>query len=242
MRSHRLEVADVFHAHQKQFLQPWGPVISRQQHKALRDIGLCRTAALGAHLQQCDTCSYQNVSYLSRRNRHCPKCQSTARLRHGRHWHIPKEVSIDGPLDIGFDKARGNRHKKDAGDAENEHKRALRLGMIHPADPWPAPEKQAPQVPTLREFTKQFLAYVEVQKKAGTKRFYEICSNRVLRFSPLADAALTDVTGELIGNYAQWRRSTSADDSILTVNGELRTLRRMMRLAHEWERSNSPQK
>jgi len=56
--------------------------------------------------------------------------------------------------------------------------------MIHPADPWPAPEKQAPQVPTLREFTNQFLAYVEVQKKAGTKRFYEICSNRVLRFGP----------------------------------------------------------
>ena len=81
MRSHRLEVADVFHAHQKQFLQPWGPVISRQQHKALRDIGLCRTATLGAHLQQCDTCSYQNVSYLSCRNRHCPKCQSTARHR-----------------------------------------------------------------------------------------------------------------------------------------------------------------
>ena len=125
-------------------------------------------------------------------------------------------------------------NKKDAGDAENEHKRALRLGMIHPADPWPTPEKQAPQVPTLREFTKQFLAYVEVQKKAGTKRFYEICSNRVLRFGPLADAVLTDVTGELIGKYAQWRRSTSADDSILTVNGELRTLRRMMRLAHEW--------
>src|ERR1017187_963875 len=64
-------------------------------------------------------------------------------------------------------------------------------------------------------------------------RFYEICSNRVLRFGPLADAVLTDVTGELIGKYAQWRRSTSADDSILTVNGELRTLRRMMRLAHE---------
>ena len=125
-------------------------------------------------------------------------------------------------------------NKKDADQAEGEHKRALRLGTGHPADPWPAPEKQPPQVPTLREFTKQFLAYVEVQKKAGTKRFYEICSNRVLRFGPLADAVLTDVTGELIGKYAQWRRSTSADDSILTVNGELRTLRRMMRLAHEW--------
>ena len=81
MRPHRLEVADVFHAHQKEFLQRWGPVVSRQQRKALRDIGLCRTAALGAHLQQCDACSYQAVSYLSCRNRHCPKCQSTARDR-----------------------------------------------------------------------------------------------------------------------------------------------------------------
>src|SRR5271165_5374813 len=82
MRPHRLEVADVFNAHQEQFLQRWGPVLSRQQRKALRDIGLCRTAALGAHLRQCDACSYQDVSYLSLlRNRHCPKCQSTARDR-----------------------------------------------------------------------------------------------------------------------------------------------------------------
>ena len=81
MRPHRLEVADVFHAHQQEFLERWGPVLSRQQHKALRDIGLCRTAALGAHLQQCDACSYQTISYLSCRNRHCPKCQSTARDR-----------------------------------------------------------------------------------------------------------------------------------------------------------------
>ncbi len=51
---------------------------------------------------------------------------------------------------------------------------------------------------------------------------------------PLADAVLTDVTGELIGKYAQWRCSTSAADSALTVNGELRTLRRAMRLAQEW--------
>ena len=81
MRHHRLEVADVLHAHQEQFLERWRPVLSRQQHKALRDIGLCRTAALGAHLQQCDACSYQTVAYLSCRNRHCPKCQSTARDR-----------------------------------------------------------------------------------------------------------------------------------------------------------------
>jgi hypothetical protein len=42
----------------------------------LRDIGLCRTAALGTHLERCDRCSYETVAYDSCRNRHCPKCQS----------------------------------------------------------------------------------------------------------------------------------------------------------------------
>jgi hypothetical protein len=46
MTGHRLEVADVFHAHQNQFLQRWGHVLSDQQRKVLRDIGRCRTAAL----------------------------------------------------------------------------------------------------------------------------------------------------------------------------------------------------
>jgi integrase len=119
-------------------------------------------------------------------------------------------------------------------EVEDEHRRALRLGSIHPLDPWPAPKLKAPQVPTIREFSKQFLDYVKVHKKAGTHVFYEVCTNRVLRFAPLADAVLTDVTGELISKYARWRRSTKAEESVLTVNGELRTLRRMVRLAHEW--------
>lgn len=81
MREHRLEVADVLHAHQHEFLARWGGVVSRQQHKVLRDIGQCRTAALGGHLERCDDCSYQAIAYSSCRNRHCPKCQSTARDR-----------------------------------------------------------------------------------------------------------------------------------------------------------------
>ena len=123
---------------------------------------------------------------------------------------------------------------KHAREAEEEHRRALRLGDIHPSDPWPAPKPKAPQVPTVSEFSNQFLAYVEVHKKLGTKVFYETCVNRVLKFAPLADSLITEVTGELIGKYAQWRRNTKANESVLTVNGELRTLRRMVRLAHEW--------
>ncbi len=123
---------------------------------------------------------------------------------------------------------------KKAREVEEEHRRALRLGQIHPADPWPTPKQQAPKMPTLREFSKQFLTFVEVQKKAGTARFYKSRTNRILRYSPLADALLSDITGELVSKYAHWRRSTSAEESVLTVNGELRTLRRMLKLAHEW--------
>ena len=90
MRGHRLEVADIFRAYQDQFLQRWGPALSDQQRKVLRDIGLCRTAALGTHLERCDRCSYETVAYDSCRNRHCPKCQSSARDR----WLLKQAASL----------------------------------------------------------------------------------------------------------------------------------------------------
>ena len=79
MREHRLEVADVFREFGEAFLKRWGHTVSPQQRKALRDIGACRTAALGGHIEQCDGCPHEVMAYNSCRNRHCPKCQSTAR-------------------------------------------------------------------------------------------------------------------------------------------------------------------
>jgi hypothetical protein len=79
MTEHRLEVADVVHQHQEEFLQRWGHTVSPQQHKALRDIGSCRTAALGGHVEQCDQCGHRLTGFNSCRNRHCPKCQFPAR-------------------------------------------------------------------------------------------------------------------------------------------------------------------
>ena len=90
MTEHRLEVADVLHAYQHEFLQRWGHVLSDQRRKVLRDIGLCRTAALGTHLERCDRCSYETVAYDSCRNRHCPKCQSSARDR----WLLKQAASL----------------------------------------------------------------------------------------------------------------------------------------------------
>lgn len=81
MTPHRLELADVFRAHQQEFLEQWGHVLSPQQHRAFRDICNCRTAALGGHLDECDQCGHRAISYNSCRNRSCPKCLATAQAQ-----------------------------------------------------------------------------------------------------------------------------------------------------------------
>jgi Zn finger protein HypA/HybF involved in hydrogenase expression len=45
-------------------------------------IEACRTAVLGGHVDLCGDCGQQvSLSYNSCRNRHCPKCQGSARLK-----------------------------------------------------------------------------------------------------------------------------------------------------------------
>jgi hypothetical protein len=77
----RLEVADVIERHGEAFLRKYGLCSSREQRRVLRAIRLCRTAALGGHVEQCNRCAHRVVSYNSCRNRHCPKCQSLAKAK-----------------------------------------------------------------------------------------------------------------------------------------------------------------
>jgi hypothetical protein len=81
VKEHRPEVADIFHQHEQEFLERWRSVLSYRQFQTLRDIGACRTAALGAHLYQCDGCQHETLVPNSCLNRHCPKCGSRARDR-----------------------------------------------------------------------------------------------------------------------------------------------------------------
>jgi hypothetical protein len=74
-----LEVADIFRQYAKPYLTRHGA--SPQQQRVMRDIQACRTAMLGGHVEQCDRCGHQAISYNSCRNRHCPKCQGPARAR-----------------------------------------------------------------------------------------------------------------------------------------------------------------
>jgi hypothetical protein len=78
MNRPRLEVAEVIRTYGDAFLDRYGDVLSPGQRRALRDIAACRTAALGGHVERCDQCGHQQVAYNSCRNRHCPKCQTTA--------------------------------------------------------------------------------------------------------------------------------------------------------------------
>ena len=47
------------------------------QTKVLGKIAQCRTAALGGHEEECDSCGAVRYSYNSCGDRHCPKCQAS---------------------------------------------------------------------------------------------------------------------------------------------------------------------
>ena len=68
------EVADIFREYGQQYRQ--NHLLSSEQYKVMRHIEICRTAALGGHLERCDQCGYQQNAYNSCRDRHCPKCQT----------------------------------------------------------------------------------------------------------------------------------------------------------------------
>ena len=75
----RFEVADVVRAHGEEFGRTH--FVTTAQAKVLRHITACRTAALGGHVDACDACGHERISYNSCRDRHCPKCQGTERAR-----------------------------------------------------------------------------------------------------------------------------------------------------------------
>ncbi len=74
-----LEVADIVRNYGTAFVERHRRWLTLLHLKVLRAIAACRTAALGGHLRQCDSCGQQAISYNSCLNRHCPKCQGAAR-------------------------------------------------------------------------------------------------------------------------------------------------------------------
>jgi hypothetical protein len=81
MASQTPEVADVFRRYGEAYREQHGASLSTAQRRAMTAIELCRTAALGGHVERCDSCGHERIAYNSCRNRNCPKCQSLARAQ-----------------------------------------------------------------------------------------------------------------------------------------------------------------
>jgi hypothetical protein len=79
MNRPKLEVADIFRRYGQAYRDKHSASMSTAQRRVMTAIEICRTAALGGQIEQCDACGEQRICYRSCRNRHCPKCQSLAR-------------------------------------------------------------------------------------------------------------------------------------------------------------------
>jgi len=76
-----LEVADIFRAHGSTLRHHQRGHLSLGQLKVMSAIEQCRSSALGGHSLRCSACAQVQIAYNSCRNRHCPKCQSSAAQR-----------------------------------------------------------------------------------------------------------------------------------------------------------------
>ncbi len=123
-------------------------------------------------------------------------------------------------------KSTKQTNKRVAEQMEAAHKTSLAKGEVGIV------EKQA--VPTLKQFSERFMQFVTVRcaEKPRTIEFSHEKLNRLLEYAALANATLDDIDEALIEEYVQERRKLVAP---ATVNRQLATLRRALRLAHEWK-------
>jgi hypothetical protein len=88
------EVADILREHIAEYQKSY-PLLP-EQYKIVPHLLSCRTAVLGGHVERCDHCGAERISYNSCRNRHCPKCQHMPRQR----WLKERKVESCCPLPI----------------------------------------------------------------------------------------------------------------------------------------------
>lgn len=79
MQRPALELADIFRQQGPRFRARHA--LPRAHLRVMRAIETCRTAVLGGHVERCGHCAHQRIAYNSCRNRHCPKCQTLAKLQ-----------------------------------------------------------------------------------------------------------------------------------------------------------------
>jgi hypothetical protein len=86
----KLEVADIFRRHGEAWRTANAGHVSLTQRRVMTAIEICRTAALGGHVERCQDCAHTRIAYDSCRNRHCPKCQWSAAAT----WLAAREAEL----------------------------------------------------------------------------------------------------------------------------------------------------
>jgi integrase len=110
---------------------------------------------------------------------------------------------------------------------EGAHRAALAKGEVG------IREKKA--VPTLTDFISQrFEPWAEASTSAKTwLDYYRPGIRTIQKYKPLANLRLNEITSEKAADFAAWRQSAGLQVS--SVNSSLQVLRRVMRVAAQWE-------
>ena len=85
-----LEVAEIFRRHGEAWRTANAGHVNLAQRRVMTAIEICRTAALGGHVEHCPDCAHTRIAYNSCRNRHCPKCQWRAAAA----WLAARETEL----------------------------------------------------------------------------------------------------------------------------------------------------
>jgi hypothetical protein len=85
-----LEVADIFRRHGPAYRMAQALHLDRCQRRVMAAVEVCRTAALGGYVERCVKCGQTQIAYKSCRDRHCPKCLSTA----ARKWLAARQLDL----------------------------------------------------------------------------------------------------------------------------------------------------
>jgi len=88
-----IELQDIFEQFASEYIKNHNLPVN--QLKVISAIEFCRTAKLGGHVDECDSCGHTRISYNSCRNRHCPKCQTLAKEK----WLLDRR---DDLLPVGY--------------------------------------------------------------------------------------------------------------------------------------------
>lgn len=90
--------------------------------------------------------------------------------------------------------------------------------------------------PTLKDFSDRFTKSLPARVSKETRRFYVTHLRPLLAFPALAECRLDRIHPAIIEDFVQHRRKTGKSTlAVATINHNLRTLRRILHLAEEWE-------